>query len=655
MNRTGRRLWMVAGIWLALAQPAAASYYPGGQKPGPQPALFAPGLINTGLVTRDIAMTPDGRELYFCQATAGYKHAVILVTRKVGDRWSEPEVADFSGHPEWIDLEPCISPDGRQFFFYSSRPTVAGGEPAQDIWVMDRQGDSWGPPRNLGAPVNTEAPEFFPSVTAAGTLYFCRADPGTGVHYQYRARMVQGTYQEPELLPEQVNAGSNRFNAWVAPDESRLIIPVAGHPENHGGVDYWLSLRDDQDHWSGPFNLGPAVNDGSRGSWSPSISPDGEVFFFMSGRSAGAPLAWPATWADLQAGHNRPGSGRSGIFWMDASFLEEVAAGREPAVEAVASSAGSSPGTAIDWPELQGPYLGQDPPGLKPRIFAPGIISTGLLERDINISHDGNTIYFGVMDLGLVTVMVTRQVDGRWTQPVSAGFHPDRQTACFEPTFSADGHTVFFLANQAAPGQTAGPGWTNQNIFTSKSTDGHWSPPVALPGPVTSSAAEYFPSLAADGTLYFSREDGEGHPFLWSADPIEGGYAEPVRLSELVNVGTSCYNAFVAPDESFLIACVAGHEDNLGPADYWISFRDDQGAWQSARNLGELFNGPDSRASSAFLSPDGQYLFFSSSRVSPFEGERLTRADLQNIHAGPGNGASDIWWVSAEVLDRYRP
>ena len=123
-------------------------------------------------------------------------------------------------------------------------------------------------------------------------------------------------------------------------------------------------------------------------------------------------------------------------------------------------------------------------------------------------------------------------------------------------------------------------------------------------------------------------------------------------VSDAVNQPTK---TAIKLDESFLIACVAGHEDNLGPADYWISFRDDQGAWQSARNLGELFNGPDSRASSAFLSPDGQYLFFSSSRVSPFEGERLTRADLQNIHAGPGNGASDIWWVSAEVLDRYRP
>ena len=29
-----------------------------------------------------------------------------------------------------------------------------------------------------------------------------------------------------------------------------------------------------------------------------------------------------------------------------------------------------------NFPILKGPYLGQEPPGLKPEIFAPGIIST---------------------------------------------------------------------------------------------------------------------------------------------------------------------------------------------------------------------------------------------------------------------------------------
>jgi hypothetical protein len=629
--------------------------FPGGTQPGPEPALFAPGLINTGLLTRDVTMTPDGKELYFCQATAGYRQAVILVTRKTGSGWSEPEVAEFSGSGEWVDLEPFISPDGKKFFFYSSRPALPGGEPAQDIWVMDRVGDQWGEPRNLGAPINTDAPEFFPAVTADGTVYFSRADPQTRVHSLFRSRLVDGQYQEPELLPAEANSGRNRFNAWVAPDQSRMIVPVVGHPENLGGVDYWLVARGSDDAWTGPFNLGAAINDGSGGSWSPYVSPDGQTFFFMSGRQAGPAGPWPESWSGLQNRHLRPGSGRSNIFWMQAEFLDEVAAGREP-LRAPPGERTSETfhSTRPKWPSPTGPYLGCPEPGLIPEVFAPGLISTGLNERDIVISPDGAAIYFGLMDLSLVTVMVTRQVDGRWTEPVTAGFHLNSEFACFEPTLGENGDLVLFLANQAAPGQEQGTGWANQNIFLSRRDGSTWSVPQALPGPVTTAAAEYFPSLAADGTLYFSREDEQGHPYLWMAEPEGQGFGEPARLPDPVNVGTSCYNCFVAPDESFLIACVAGHPENLGPADYWMSTRGQDGKWGPARNLGERFNGPDSRASSAFLSPDGKFLFFSSSRVLDSASGRLTRAELNRLHGAPGNGASDIWWVSARVLDPFR-
>jgi len=208
--------------WANSISDNAAPTLPGLSAPGPVPTLLAPGIINTGLITRDVAMTPDGREIYFCQATRGYGYGAILVTRFDGQNWSEPEVADFSGSPHWVDLEPNISPDGQQLFFYSSRPVAEGEEPgAQDIWVVDRLGDSWSEPRNVGAPVNSDAPEYFPTVTSDGTLYFCRADPSTRVHTLYRSALVDGQYQEPEQLPEQANAGRNRFNAWRDPGSSR--------------------------------------------------------------------------------------------------------------------------------------------------------------------------------------------------------------------------------------------------------------------------------------------------------------------------------------------------------------------------------------------------------------------------------------------------
>jgi WD40-like Beta Propeller Repeat len=648
------------GVVVASESVPTESAYLGESLPGFEPRLFAPGIVNTGLTTRDVAITPDGREIYFCQVAAGFSHAVICVTRWDGERWTEPEVAPFSGSSKWVDLEPAISPDGEQFFFYSTRPISEGSEGDQDLWVMDRIEDGWGTARPVGAPVNSADPEFFPSVTDEGSLLFSRADPATRIHSVYLSRLVDGVYQEPELLPEAVNAGRNRFNACITPAGDRIITPVAGHPDNHGGVDYWLSYRDGAGAWAGPVNLGTGVNDGGGRAWSPYVSPDGRFFFFMSSRTVGGDPEWPQDWSSLQARHQSGGQGRPGIFWMRADFLDSlVTGGPNPASngEEASSLAAAAITPAPKFPRLSGAYLGQKPPGLQPELFAPGLVSTGLTERDILFSPDGRSLLFGVMDLGLVTVMESRIEGGVWTEPTCAPFHADPEFACFEPTYSADGLTVIFLANRAAPGQEQGAGWANQNLFRSRFDGAEWSEASALPAPVTTDAAEYFPSLASDGTLYFSREDPERHPFLWSAEADGDRYAEPQRLPDTVNVGTSTYNAFVAPDESFLIACVAGHESNLGPSDYWISFKDGAGQWRPAVNMGERFNGPEWRAASASLSADGNVLFFSTTRPDPTldpAPDRWTRKGLLGRHVLPGTGSSDIWWVDADILNEYR-
>ena len=50
-----------------------------------------------------------------------------------------------------------------------------------------------------------------------------------------------------------------------------------------------------------------------------------------------------------------------------------------------------------EFPVLKGPYLGQKPPGMKPKIFAPGILSTGHHEHSSPaFSADGREVYWSV-------------------------------------------------------------------------------------------------------------------------------------------------------------------------------------------------------------------------------------------------------------------
>ncbi len=305
--------------------------YVGQPPPGGSARLFAPGLVTTGIYTRDVAMTPDGSELYF-GVLLGPVTAIVETHRGVDGVWTEPEVASFSRDSRFFNLEPAIAPDGSRFMFLSTR--VEGREPEadeirtwsnQDIWVMDREGDHWGSPYDLGSPVNSEEAEFFPSLTRDGTLYFTRESADGERSDIYRARLEEGRYLEPERLGPEVNSTARQFNAFIAPDESYLIFCTGGRDDSLGGTDYYVAFRSPDDRWSEPVNLGDRVNTPGDGEFSPYVSPDGRYLFFMSTRlSARERIPDTLTWSYIRDYRMMPEIGNAGIYWMDAAFIEEL-------------------------------------------------------------------------------------------------------------------------------------------------------------------------------------------------------------------------------------------------------------------------------------------------------------------------------------------
>ncbi|MGW8265345.1 MAG: hypothetical protein ACWGSQ_03195 [Longimicrobiales bacterium] len=311
--------------------PVLTGPYLGQTPPGDTPELFAPGIVTTGMYTRDVAMTPDGSELYF-GVLLGTVTAIIETHRAADGAWTQPEVAPFSRDSRFFNLEPHISPDGSRLLYLSTRVEGRDPEPEevrswanQDIWAVDRMENGWGEPYNLGSPVNTEDSEYFPSTTLDGTLYFTRGLRGGQESYIYRSRLVDGRYQEPERLGPEVNSTPNQFNAFIAPDESYLILCTGSREDTFGGTDYYVTFRNEDDRWSGPVNMGEVVNTPMAGEFSPYVSPDGRYFFFMSTRRF--PLeALPdtLTWAYLKGFRQLPETGNAGIYWVDAGFIEAL-------------------------------------------------------------------------------------------------------------------------------------------------------------------------------------------------------------------------------------------------------------------------------------------------------------------------------------------
>lgn len=135
-----------------------------------------------------------------------------------------------------------------------------------------------------------------------------------------------GGYTQAEKLPDNVNCGKTQFNAFVASDESYLIVSVWGREDSIGSVDYYMVSRNQADEWSEPVNLGSGINTGSGQEYSPYVSPDGKYFFFMSTciPDINGEDSKPYSLSGLKGGFNAPENGNSEIYWVDAGFIEEL-------------------------------------------------------------------------------------------------------------------------------------------------------------------------------------------------------------------------------------------------------------------------------------------------------------------------------------------
>lgn len=250
-----------------------------------EPTIVGDGVISTRDYESSITIAPDGKVAYFVKSTPDLSFRVILMSRFEKGKWTTPEVAPFSG--EYSDSDPCFSPDGTKLFFASRRP-VEGTTPKSDndLWVVEKSGDSWSAPRHLDAPVNTASQETSPSVTADGTLYFSSNRPGgKGAADIYRAKFANGNYSAPENVGDVINTPAPEVQVFVTPEDDLMILAALGRQDGQGGVDLYLSRRANG-VWSKPVNLGNKINSPGTDS-APRVSADHRTFYWTSTRGYG--------------------------------------------------------------------------------------------------------------------------------------------------------------------------------------------------------------------------------------------------------------------------------------------------------------------------------------------------------------------------------
>ena len=202
--------------------------------PGGAPEVFAPGIVSTDSVELNAVFSPDGKLFYFTRKDAGGLYS-IWEMKEVDGRWTQPQIASFSGLYE--DADPFITTDGKYLFYISKRPDEGSGPP-HDILILEKAASGWSEPHNPGPPLNTEHNEIYPWLSATGVLYFKSDRPGgLGQRDIYVSRWEKGSFSEPVNVGGPISSAHNEGDIFVAPDESYVVFVSSDRPDGYGSGD----------------------------------------------------------------------------------------------------------------------------------------------------------------------------------------------------------------------------------------------------------------------------------------------------------------------------------------------------------------------------------------------------------------------------------
>lgn len=211
--------------------------------------------------------------------------------------------------------------------------------------------------------------------------------------------------------------------------------------------------------------------------------------------------------------------------------------------------------------------------------------------RDFTISENGDEAYFTAQSLlnEISVILKTSLVNGQWTKPVISSF--SGRYVDLEPYFSADGLRLYFASNRPVDKHSTKAKDFDIWYVERVSMNSGWSEPVNPGSPVNTENDEFYPAVASNKNLYFTsvREGTKGQDDIFLSRWENDHYAAPVSLSDSINSAGYEFNAYIAPDESFLIYTGYNRKGGLGSGDLYISFQKN-GNWTQSVSLGSAIN-----------------------------------------------------------------
>lgn len=241
-------------------------------------------------------------------------------------------------------------------------------------------------------------------------------------------------------------------------------------------------------------------------------------------------------------------------------------------------------------------YLGQQPPGDDPKVFANQLLKdSGIVLGKVSFSKDGRAFYYSYaahwFDDSRSGTKEIRFDGEKWLKPVVIA---EKVT---NPAFSPDHKSIFL-------------GGSNGQVWVIDRTGNGWSKPRLW---MEKPYGLYNFQAANSGTFYTGSNGTQGSKQDWGSYDfctliITGKDTVIASLGTMINTPGFDGDFFIAPDESYII--VSARETKDFESELWISFRKKDRTWTAPHSLGDKINDGLAHRFGQYVSPDGKYLFY---------------------------------------------
>lgn len=282
------------------------------------PAMMFPGIISIGSQETNGTFSPDGKEFFYSTEFL-YVGSTIIYLKFENGKWSDPEIAPFSGRHR--DIDPMFSPDGNRVYFTSRRPLhdTLSHLNNTNLWYVERTELGYGEPIQVGIEINTSEDQFNNSVSVNRSIFFHSRNEVSRSFDIFKASLDNGRYLVTPL-DSAINSSHGEYDPYIAPDETYLIFS-SDRPGGLGGTDLYISYAKGGS-WTKPQNLGVPINSGAN-DYAPIVS--GRILTLTSARFL---EPWneghKENYGTLTDKIQGPDNGLNNIWWMNIDFIENM-------------------------------------------------------------------------------------------------------------------------------------------------------------------------------------------------------------------------------------------------------------------------------------------------------------------------------------------